>query len=483
MNKRILVHSVVEEIARCIRTGLLCLFLAGSWISPLGRAVAQDEEPEGPVYVVQEGDTLWGIAQRFGVSWEDLAQENGISDPGQLAAGVELVIPGLQGVEGRLTTIRVPFGENFRSLIRRYQVPAEAMIRLNHVTSLGELYIGGNIIVPQDGLEAAPGERVALAAGESLLELAAARGENPWALARRNGLAGGWEAMPGDIYFAPGSEAEGGPGALPGSIRAAELEPTILTQGETAVVRLEAGLLLNVRGSLLDYDLHFFRTDAGDYVALQGIHAMETPGVYSVRIDGELENGTRFGFSQRVRVTAGDFGFYSLTVPPDTIDPTNTKPEDEIWNAIPLEFTGEKLWKGKFLRPVAPSDCGFTDFFGSRRSYNGSPYNYFHSGLDYCYNYNLDVNEIYAVADGVVVFADELIVRGKATMIDHGWGVYTAYMHQEEILVKEGDRVKAGQVIGIVGGTGRVNGPHLHLEVWVGGVQVDPMDWLEKVFP
>ena len=68
-------------------------------------------------------------------------------------------------------------------------------------------------------------------------------------------------------------------------------------------------------------------------------------------------------------------------------------------------------------------------------------------------------------------------------MINHGWGVYTGYMHQSEILVKPGDIVKAGQLIGRVGGTGRVQGPHLHWEVWVGGVQVDPLDWLEQAYP
>jgi len=61
--------------------------------------------------------------------------------------------------------------------------------------------------------------------------------------------------------------------------------------------------------------------------------------------------------------------------------------------------------------------------------------------------------------------------------------VYTAYMHQSEILVEVGDRVEAGQLIGLVGGTGRVQGPHLHWEVWVGGVQVDPLDWLKQAYP
>ena len=68
-------------------------------------------------------------------------------------------------------------------------------------------------------------------------------------------------------------------------------------------------------------------------------------------------------------------------------------------------------------------------------------------------------------------------------MIDHGWGVYTGYMHQSEILVEAGDFVEKGQLIGLVGGTGRVTGAHLHWEIWVGGVQVDPVEWLENSFP
>jgi murein DD-endopeptidase MepM/ murein hydrolase activator NlpD len=74
-------------------------------------------------------------------------------------------------------------------------------------------------------------------------------------------------------------------------------------------------------------------------------------------------------------------------------------------------------------------------------------------------------------------------VRGNATLIDHGWGVYSGYWHQSVIQVKGGDQVDTGQVIGFNGATGRVTGPHLHWELWVGGVQVDPLQWTEVPFP
>ena len=87
------------------------------------------------------------------------------------------------------------------------------------------------------------------------------------------------------------------------------------------------------------------------------------------------------------------------------------------------------------------------------------------------------------LAPGVVVFAGWMDVRGNATMIDHGWGVYSAYLHQSEFKVKVGDKVETGQVIGLVGGTGRAGGPHLHFEILVGDVPVNPLDWLQQAYP
>ncbi len=82
-----------------------------------------------------------------------------------------------------------------------------------------------------------------------------------------------------------------------------------------------------------------------------------------------------------------------------------------------------------------------------------------------------------------MVFAGQLPIKGNFTVIDHGWGVYTGYAHQAEILVNVGDVVETGQRIGTIGNTGRSVGPHLHWEVWVNGIPVDPIDWVEKNFP
>ncbi len=76
-----------------------------------------------------------------------------------------------------------------------------------------------------------------------------------------------------------------------------------------------------------------------------------------------------------------------------------------------------------------------------------------------------------------------LTVHGNTTIIDHGWGIYSMYCHQSEFDVQVGQQVKAGDLIGKVGSTGRVTGPHLHWEIWVNGIEVNPIDWLTITYP
>ena len=466
-----------------IKFGLFILILVIMFISPIMDTQAQENLPEGPVYIIQEGDTLWEIAQRFGVPWEDLARANDISDPSQLSAGDELIIPGLTGIGDVLVTRTVPLGEDLRSLSRSLQIPEDTIIKLNHLTSPVELFSGFSLVVPESSQQENPAGRYALTSGQSLLELAIINDTSPWSLVAENSLEGMWQVVPGDVLMHHDPDALPGPGGLPGEITAIGLSPDPLVQGKTTLIQVNAKEGLTVSGSLIDHSLNFFQEEGGKHFALQGVHALEQPGLYSLLIEGELLNGVPFGFSQMIYLAPGDYTFKSLQVPAETLDPEVTVPEDKTWTDLAEPVTPDKLWNGVFESPVAPSECGFTDTFGNRRSYNGSPYNYFHTGLDFCYNYNNEVNEIYAPADGIVVFAGPLVVRGNAVMIDHGHGIYTGYMHQEEILVEEGEEVETGQVIGIVGGTGRVSGPHLHFEVWAGGVQVDPEDWLGKAYP
>jgi murein DD-endopeptidase MepM/ murein hydrolase activator NlpD len=76
--------------------------------------------------------------------------------------------------------------------------------------------------------------------------------------------------------------------------------------------------------------------------------------------------------------------------------------------------------------------------------------------------------------------AQALVVRGNVVILDHGLGVHSGYYHLSEILVKKGDAVKKGQLIGKMGATGRVTGPHLHWDLVVNGFNVDALEWTKK---
>ena len=179
----------------------------------------------------------------------------------------------------------------------------------------------------------------------------------------------------------------------------------------------------------------------------------------------------------------GNYQREDLYVESTTIDPVVTEPENEQILSLTTSANPGRYWNTIFSSPAVYPDC-FTSTYGTRRTYFGLNTNVeiegFHSGLDFCGGEGLQIT---SPAPGVVVFAGPLTVRGNATVIDHGWGVYSGFWHQSEILVQAGERVEQGQVVGLVGGTGRVTGAHLHWELWVNGVQVNPLDWLQRIYP
>lgn len=442
---------------------------------------AQDTAPSGPVYIVQSGDTLWMIAQRFGVTLDELVLANNLINADTLNEGDELVIPGLEGISGRLETRLVAFGENLTSLSRRYQAPMALLARLNKLSTSAELYAGYNLIIPiQDEQPEDLARRVLLEKGQSLLELAVLQGTNAWKVAAWNGMDSMAAALSGEVLHLPGDD--GGPGALPPVFQKVSISPLPLIQGETITIKVQAEPGVTLSGKLLDHPLNFFSTSDSEYAALQGVHALIEPGIYPLILQVQTLDGSVVGMMQYLSVESGGYAVDpDLAVDPATIDEQVTRPEDAQWTALAQPATSEKLWDGPFAAPVGRdfATC-WPSLYGNRRSYNNGAFKGFHTGLDFC---GAVGQSIYAPAPGVVVFAGPLTVRGQATMIDHGWGIYTGYMHQSEILVQVGQRVETGEQIGLVGNTGRVTGPHLHFEVWVGGVQINPFDWLEKSFP
>jgi murein DD-endopeptidase MepM/ murein hydrolase activator NlpD len=144
-------------------------------------------------------------------------------------------------------------------------------------------------------------------------------------------------------------------------------------------------------------------------------------------------------------------------------------PELARINAARATHSDSQGWRQQFIKPVTGRISGL---FGAQRIYNGSPGSY-HSGMDIAAGAG---TEFVAPADGVVLLAaaDEFTLEGHLLMLDHGMGLNSAFLHCSELLVKEGDVVKQGQVIGRVGMTGRASGPHLHWGMKWNSARIDP---------
>ncbi|TAK14935.1 MAG: LysM peptidoglycan-binding domain-containing protein [Anaerolineae bacterium] len=460
-----------------ISLALALVFLMGL-LTPY-EAGAQQTNADGVFYIIQSGDTLSTIASRFGLTVDQIVAANDLINPDQISAGTQIKLPGVDWVRGVLDTRLVNFGETMRTLSRRYEVTFPTFSRLNGAVSPGQLFVGYPAMLPTETGEFLAGDRAVLATEETSLELTAAAGMNVWMVAGQNRVAGTARMLAGDVLILPGTTGTG-PGALPSPISRLSLEPLPLVQGKTTVIRASAaGEPLTLSGALVDRPLTFYTQDIGELVALQGVHAMLPTGLYPFAIEGTLADGSGFSYSQLIAVQSGGYESESLTVDVDYLDDPQSQSENEFVAEVIAPHSLIKLWDGFFVLPTPYGDT-INSYFGTRRSYNDSPFDYFHTGVDWGGGLGTPV---LAPAHGVVVFAGELVVRGNATIIDHGWGVYTGYWHQEEILVQVGDEVVPGQTIGMVGTTGRSTGAHLHWEVWVSGVQVEPLDWLFRTYP
>jgi murein DD-endopeptidase MepM/ murein hydrolase activator NlpD len=458
------------------------VLIAGFIVASMGVQPAAAQE-SGPIYYVEEGDTLYSIAVKFSTTVEALIEANEIADPSLVYPGLALVIPGYPGVEGVLELKEISYGEDIYSLSRRYLVSVDALTRLNRAVNPGRFYVGQSVIVPQplQSDQQTVGERIILAGQQDTrLETAVVHGISPWSIALARGENQRMWVVSEEAVILP--DPDSSVTALPAVIQSVDIQPSPTAQGKTTVINLTLNQPAWVEGQLGEYQLNFFETSAGNFVALQGIHALETPGLYDLEIRLFANQGEEvtFAYSQPIAVRDGGYGFeYLLGVPSETTDPDIIAAEDAELEPILTKASPDRLWDGPFIYPSDYYTDSFLSVFGTRRDYNGGALDYYHTGLDF---YGADV-PIYAPGPGRVVFVGAQVVRGNVTYIDHGWGVFSGYFHQSEIFVEVGDLVETGQEIGLVGNTGRSTGPHLHWEIWVGGVPVDPLDWVLIGYP
>jgi len=322
--------------------------------------------------------------------------------------------------------------------------------------------------------------------GDTLGELALHYGTSTEAIAAANSLADPDVIHVGDTLLIPGPFVAL-VSSLPEPFSAIQLSSLTPLQGQAWTVRVEAHRPITLTGAFDGHSLLWVPergagADPAAYWALGAVHALAAPGPHPLVLEATDAFGLQGRVSIDISVQAGTFDttrIYLSSSTSELLDPQLVQSEAEELAAIWVQGGADPLWEGQFSRPLRPMWPVSSDF-GQRRAYNDGPVSSYHAGVDFSAKRGALV---LAPAAGRVVLAEPLTVRGNAVILDHGAGVHTGYWHLWQIFVADGDEIQKGDVLARVGNTGLSTGAHLHWELRVGDVAVDPLQWTLEAMP
>lgn len=248
----------------------------------------------------------------------------------------------------------------------------------------------------------------------------------------------------------------------------AAVNPKALNPGDAFLIKVTgAGTLTPGDALFLNQKVPFSSCGDGCFLAVGAVGLQTRSGKHAISIPIGKQ-------SVRLRVLVGKarFATIQLTLPEEKVtlapdDLTRADEEEAMLKAIWLR-QGQRRWEGRFALPLRNE---ISTGFGVRRVINRKKVSV-HGGLDIR---GREGEEVLAANKGDVVLTRELFFGGNTVVLDHGSGIYSVYMHLLRPLVREGEPVETGQVVGLVGSSGRSTGPHLHFGIKVLGVNVDPL--------
>ncbi|MGC8779579.1 MAG: peptidoglycan DD-metalloendopeptidase family protein [Anaerolineae bacterium] len=311
--------------------------------------------------------------------------------------------------------------------------------------------------------------------GDTLSSIAARFGVSAATLMAQNGLANA-DRINAGMVLQVGAEARPLPDLPPdGELVRVQFWPWPPAQGQTLAVwlRTRSAIGPTVRFGASDVSV---MSRGRQHWAAVPIEALAPAGVRPLTV---TVGSATWVFPVAIREGV----FEMQEIPAEAADPilSQTEKVNAEWTRLAALFAerhpGDWTPRSRFVTPL-PADATYehSSPFGSRRTYGGASGLSAHAGEDYA---AAPGTPVLAPAAGRVVLAEPLFVRGNAVILDHGNGVFTGYWHLASLAVRAGERVDVGQVLGTVGNTGLSTGPHLHWELRIGGIAVDPLQWVE----
>jgi murein DD-endopeptidase MepM/ murein hydrolase activator NlpD len=260
-------------------------------------------------------------------------------------------------------------------------------------------------------------------------------------------------------------------------------QPNELQQGSVVFITVEFGRVpLRMTGKWIGKELAFFKSDNPKiWYALAGADLETPPGTYDLTLRAVMAGGTLIHSLKKVDISAAKFRSGVAEVPENFVEPdTASKKQIAADNVLKNRAFSHRMaapqWSGNFVTPVKAKP---TDSFGMSRVFN-EELSSTHRGTDFPVSQGAPV---VVSNSGTVVLAKELFYEGNCVIVDHGKQFFTIYMHLSKIEVKTGNKLRKGERLGLSGQTGRVTGPHLHMEVRWNGAYLDPTKLLELTLP
>jgi len=250
-----------------------------------------------------------------------------------------------------------------------------------------------------------------------------------------------------------------------------------LEQGDALVIKIKTQLPKEPIGKLGVSKIVFLKIDDG-WLGILGIDAKEKPGKYDLIL--KFPDGSQF--KEKIEIKKTDFPTKELLLTKELLKKGYTplaiskniknKENPTIAKIIKI-YTKEVYFNQPFTYPL--KEIKIAGDFGDFRKEKNIVLQ--HLGVD------LDVKigtPVFAINDGICQFSKELPNYGKTIIIDHGFGIYSLYLHLNEFKILEGERVKRGDIMGFSGNTGYSIEPHLHFSVKINGQSVDPLRFIDR---
>lgn len=254
-----------------------------------------------------------------------------------------------------------------------------------------------------------------------------------------------------------------------------------LAQGSAGLLHVTGENIAGAKSSFLDQLVDFYPIENDGFYGLVSVGMEQTARNYTLDVLVWYADGTRQTISTKVDVTVGSFIKQVVNLPPDKsylADPEIERNEFAKLEAIFSTFTPERLWDSSgFQMPIPGGEL--TSPFGAFRNFNGNM-DTRHTGWDIKATLG---QPVMASASGTVAYTGLMDIRGNIVVVNHGMGVFSTYNHFSQTHVTRGQSITAGQVLGVVGNTGRTSGPHFHWEVVVNGNYVDPVEFSQMWKP